>query len=148
MYWLIGIMSLSLVGIVALGVYYELNPLPRHVSAPRWLKKIVGANLLTFVIAQVGLLALGMHDVMAQTAAATGSHEISAGLGVALIGIGLPTGLATVGAGLAVGPVGAAALAVIAEKPEVFGRSLVFLGLAEGIAIYGLVVSILLLGKI
>ena len=52
------------------------------------------------------------------------------------------------GAGIAVGPVASAALAVIAEKPETFGRSLVYLGLAEGIAIYGLVVSILLMGKI
>lgn len=148
MYWLVAIMSLSLVGIVAMGVYYELNPLPRRIDAPRWLKKIVGTNLITFVIAQVGLLALGVQDVMAQTAAAAGPHEISIGLGLALIGIGLPTGLASIGAALAVGPVGAAALAVIAEKPEVFGRSLVFLGLAEGIAIYGLVVSILLLGRI
>jgi V/A-type H+-transporting ATPase subunit K len=44
--------------------------------------------------------------------------------------------------------VGAAALAAIAEKPETFGRSLVYLGLAEGIAIYGLVLSILMLGKV
>jgi V/A-type H+-transporting ATPase subunit K len=47
-----------------------------------------------------------------------------------------------------VGPVGAASLAVIAEKPEMFGRTLIYLGLAEGIAIYGLVVTILLLGRI
>jgi len=42
----------------------------------------------------------------------------------------------------------AAALAVIAEKPEMFGRTLIYMGLAEGIAIYGLVMSILLLGKL
>lgn len=148
MYWLIGIMSLSLIGIIAMGAYYELNPPPRHVDALRLLKKIVGANLITFVIAQAGLLAIGVQDVMAQTTAVTGPHEVSIGLGLALIGIGLPTGLASIGAALAVGPVGAAALAVIAERPEVFGRSLVYLGLAEGIAIYGLVVSILMLGRI
>ncbi len=48
----------------------------------------------------------------------------------------------------ALGTVGAAALAVLAEKPELFGRTLVYLGLAEGIAIYGLVMSILMLGKL
>ena len=53
--------------------------------------------------------------------------------------VGLPTALATIGAGIAVSSVGAASLAVIAEKPEVFGRTLIYLGLAEGIAIYGLV---------
>ena len=42
----------------------------------------------------------------------------------------------------------AAALAVVAEKPEIFGRTLVYVGLAEGIAIYGLVVSILILGRL
>ena len=56
--------------------------------------------------------------------------------------------MATIAAGIAVGPVGAASLAVIAEKPEAFGRTLIYLGLAEGIAIYGLVVTILMLGKI
>ena len=66
----------------------------------------------------------------------------------AVIGVGLPTGLATIGAGIAVSSVGSASLAVITEKPELFGRTLIYLGLAEGIAIYGLVVSILLLGKI
>ena len=42
---------------------------------------------------------------------------------------------------------GAAALAAISEKPEIFGRTLVIVGLAEGIAIYGLVIAIILIGK-
>jgi V/A-type H+-transporting ATPase subunit K len=95
-----------------------------------------------------GFLFLGVQDVMAQEAAATGGSGISMAVGLALIGIGLPTGLAAIGAGIALGPVGAAALAVIAEKPEMFGRTLIYMGLAEGIAIYGLVMSILLLGKL
>jgi V/A-type H+/Na+-transporting ATPase subunit K len=37
---------------------------------------------------------------------------------------------------------------VLAEKPEAFGRTLIFMGLAEGIAIYGLVMSILMLGRL
>ena len=68
--------------------------------------------------------------------------------GLALLGIGLPTGLAAIGAALALGPIGSASLAVIAEKPEMFGRTLVYMGLAEGIAIYGLVMSILMLGRL
>jgi V/A-type H+-transporting ATPase subunit K len=85
---------------------------------------------------------------MAQTAPAGAAAEVSVGYGLAMIGVAIPTGLATIAAGIAVGPVGAASLAVIAEKPETFGRTLVYLGLAEGIAIYGLVVTILMLGKI
>lgn len=147
MYWLVGILSISLLALVATGIYLEFNPLPSGRQTVRRWKKVVGVNLVTFVGAQVGLLLLGVQDVMAETAA-TGAVEVTTGLGLALIGIGLPTALATIGAGIAVGPVGAASLAVISEKPEMFGRTLIYLGLAEGIAIYGLVVTILLLGKI
>ncbi len=148
MYWLIALMTLSLLGIVAAGIYFELRPLPKGNNTPRWLAGSVGVNILMFVGAQVGLVLLGIQDVLAEPAAAEATREISVGMGLALIGIGIPTAVATIGAGIAVGPVGAASLAVIAEKPEVFGRTLVYLGLAEGIAIYGLVVTILMLGKI
>ena len=59
----------------------------------------------------------------------------------------LSTGLACIGAGIAVSGTGAAAVGAIAEKPETFGRSLIFVGLAEGIAIYGLVISFLVLPR-
>ncbi len=148
MYWLLALMTISLLGIIAAGIYFEVRPLPAGADAGRWLKGGVGLNLLTFVGAQVGLVLLGIQEVMAEPAATEAAREISVGMGLAIIGIGIPTALATVGAGIAVGPVGAASLAVIAEKPEIFGRTLVYLGLAEGIAIYGLVVTILLLGRI
>jgi len=149
MYWMVGLITLSLVGIMALGVYFEMRPLTQRPEPPRWLKGTVGANLILFVAAEAGLLFMGVHDALAaEPAAAAGARDISVGLGLALIGIGIPTALATIGAGIAVSSVGAASLAVIAERPEVFGRTLVYLGLAEGIAIYGLVVTILMLGKI
>jgi V/A-type H+-transporting ATPase subunit K len=59
----------------------------------------------------------------------------------------IATGLATVGAGIAVSGTGAAAVGAIAEKPESFGRALIFVGLAEGIAIYGLIIAFLLLSR-
>lgn len=147
MYFLLALMTLSLAGMVVLGLYLEFRPPRTGAQARQWFKGTVGANLVLFVIAQAGLLILGVQDVMAQTAAAA-PREVSVGLGLALIGIGIPTGLAAIGAALAVGPVGAAAIAAITEKPETFGRSLVYLGLAEGIAIYGLVLSILMLGRV
>jgi V/A-type H+-transporting ATPase subunit K len=147
MYWLVGLITLSVVGIIGMGVYFEIWPLPRGAHPRRWLKGITGANLLIFVLGEIGLLLLGIHDALAQPLTGQGV-AVSTGLGLALIGIGLPTGLAAIGAGIAVGPVGASSLAIISEKPEMFGRTLIYLGLAEGIAIYGLVVTILLLGKI
>ncbi|HID46670.1 MAG TPA: ATPase [Chromatiaceae bacterium] len=149
MYWMVMLLSFSLLALIGTGIYLEIKPLtPNRNVQKRW-KSVVGVNLLVFVGAQIGLLALGMQDAMAEVAADTGgTREISVGLGLSLIGIGIPTALATIGAGIAVGPVGAASLAVISEKPELFGRTLIYLGLAEGIAIYGLVVTILMLGKI
>jgi len=56
------------------------------------------------------------------------------------------TGLSAIGAAYAVAVVGGAAMGAVAEKPETAGRALVFVGLAEGIAIYGLIVAIMILG--
>lgn len=61
------------------------------------------------------------------------------------IGAGLAVGLAGIGAGVAVGMAGAAAIGVIAEKSEMFGRALIIIALGEGIAIYGLLIAIILL---
>ena len=58
----------------------------------------------------------------------------------------LVTGVSAIGAAYAVAVVGGAAMGAVAEKPETAGRALVFVGLAEGIAIYGLIVAIMILG--
>jgi V/A-type H+-transporting ATPase subunit K len=88
-------------------------------------------------------------DVHAATDAATAAI---AGAGLdsnwVFIGAALATGLSALGAGFAVARVGAAAVGALAEKPELFGRLLIFIGLAEGIAIYGLIVSILMLNRL
>ncbi len=66
----------------------------------------------------------------------------------AYIGAALAVGASTIGAGIAVGLVGAAAMGALSERPEVAGRALIFLGLAEGIAIYGLIIAIMILGTL
>ena len=58
------------------------------------------------------------------------------------------TALSALAAGFAVAKVGTAAIGALAERPELFGRLLIFVGLAEGIAIYGLIVSILILNRL
>jgi V/A-type H+-transporting ATPase subunit K len=64
------------------------------------------------------------------------------------IAAALATGLSSLGAGFAVASVGSAAIGALAEKPELLGRALIMVGLAEGIAIYGLIVSILILNRV
>ncbi len=63
----------------------------------------------------------------------------------ASLAAGVSTGLAALGAGVGVSGTGAAAIGAIAEKPEMLGRSLIFVGLAEGVAIYGLLIAFLVL---
>jgi V/A-type H+-transporting ATPase subunit K len=148
MYWLISLMTLGLVGLVMTGIYLEMRP-DAVTRGRRWHRPVIAGNLGLFVIAQAALMIFGAQEAMANPAVeAAMQGQMSVGMGLALIGAGIPTALSTVGAGIAVGPIGAASLAAVAEKPEIFGRTLIYLGLAEGIAIYGLVVSILLLGKI
>jgi V/A-type H+-transporting ATPase subunit K len=60
----------------------------------------------------------------------------------------LATTIGAIGAAYAVSTVGAASVGALAEKPELFGRVVILVGLAEGIAIYGLIVSVLILNKI
>lgn len=145
MEWMIVLMSVPVAATLGVGLWLTLKP--RRVSAG-WLKSGLAANLALFGLGVAGVMLMGVQEVMAAEATATAAREISLGQGLALLGIGLPTGLAALAAAMALGPIGSAALAVIAEKPEMFGRTLVYMGLAEGIAIYGLVMSILLLGKL
>lgn len=62
-----------------------------------------------------------------------------------LLAAAICTGVGSLGAGIAVAYVGAAALGTISERPEMAGRALIFVGLAEGIAIYGLIIAIMIL---
>jgi V/A-type H+-transporting ATPase subunit K len=60
----------------------------------------------------------------------------------------LSTGLSSLAGGYAVAKLGTAAVGALAEKPDLFGRLLIFVGLAEGIAIYGVIISILILNRL
>jgi V/A-type H+/Na+-transporting ATPase subunit K len=102
----------------------------------------VDAAIALFALAAAAALALGVVDPAQAAAAGTTSSS-----GSAFIGAGIAIAGSAIGAGIAVAYTGAAALAAISEKPEMFGRAMVIVGLAEGIAIYGLVIAVVLIGK-
>ncbi|NOQ47437.1 MAG: F0F1 ATP synthase subunit C [Desulfobulbaceae bacterium] len=81
-------------------------------------------------------------EVMAADAASTEAAKWG------FMAAAIAVGASSLGAGIAVALVGSAAMGAMSEKPEMAGRALIFLGLAEGIAIYGLIVAIMILGKI
>lgn len=66
----------------------------------------------------------------------------------AFLAAGLSISVSVIGAGIALSRIGAAAMAALAEKPEIMGSAIVFAGLAEGLSIWGLIVAVLILGKI
>ena len=103
-----------------------------------WLFGLEGFNL--FLLALVlFVLAQPLHAQGTTAAAVAGAGQNR------YLGAAIATGLAAIGSGIAVGIAGAAAIGAIAEKPELLGRTLIFVGLAEGIVIYGLIVSFLIL---
>jgi len=110
----------------------------------------------TFGTGVLTLLGVTLLPGLAATALLLWSPAAHAAGGAALgidaswvfVGAALATGASSIGAGLAVAKVGTAAVGALAEKPELFGRLLIFIGLAEGIAIYGLIVSILMLNRL
>ncbi|CAK7031482.1 ATPase [Tissierella sp. P1] len=107
------------------------------------LKKILRTNLYVFLpILVAAIITLVPGAINAET---TGSAAPS---GLGFLAAALSTGLATVGAGYAVAVVGSSALGAVSEDSSILGKTLIFVGLAEGIAIYGLIVSILILGRL
>ncbi len=110
----------------------------------RGLGRLVAVNAVV-AVAAVALLALLLWPAEAAQAQAAAAPK--ADRWAALLGAGIAVAGSTIGAAVAVAYTGAAALAAMSERPEMFGRAMVVLGLAEGIAIYGLVVAVILIGQ-
>ena len=115
-------------------------------SPRRTMRRIVAVNAAVASTALVVMLALSL-GIVDPAGAATAGSTATSDPGAALIGASIAVAGACIGAAIAVAYTGAAALAAISEKPELFGRALVILGLAEGIAVYGLIVALILIGK-
>ena len=108
---------------------------------------LAGIGALLMVGAVVLLVAALTAGPAAAAGTATTTAATTSSNGDALLGAAIAVAGSTIGAGIAVAYAGAAALAVMSERPELFGRSMVIVGLAEGIAIYGLIIGIILIGK-
>jgi len=113
-------------------------------SPSRWMIAILVFTVVTAAVATLALVAAGP-AFAAEAAAIPVDPSV---LRWGFISAAASAGLAALGAGYAVAQVGTAALGALAEKPDLFGRVLVMVGLAEGIAIYGLIVSILILNRL
>lgn len=96
-------------------------------------------------MAGVLLFATGTPVAAAETAASSASG-LATGLGY--IAAALSTGASCIGGGIAVASAASAALGAISEDASVLGKSLIFVGLAEGVCLYGLIISFMIIGKL
>ena len=104
---------------------------------------------LAFLMGAIFLYALwSLFPAMGWASEASPVKALAEAIGLAYIGAGVAVGFACLASGYAVAKIGSAAIGAVSEKPELMGRTLVFLGLAEGIAIYGLIIAIMILNKL
>ncbi len=109
-------------------------------------KKAIGVNVFfyfgTFLIAAVMLFG----SVTVQAADGASGASLATGLGY--IAAALVTGLSCIGGGIAVASAASAALGAISEDGSVLGKSLIFVGLAEGVCLYGLIISLMIISRL
>jgi len=113
------------------------------------IKKAVAISVSSFALVGASMiltLLFGSPSYAADSAAsASAVQTLSTGDGFKFIAAALSTGLATIGAGVAVASVGSSAIGAISEDASLLGKTLIYVGMAEGIAIYGMIISILIL---
>lgn len=109
-------------------------------------KKYLAINVGTFF----SLLVFSMLFAFATTAdaAEVAANKDSLATGLGYLAAALSTGCSCVGGGIAVASSASAALGAISEDSSVLGKSLIFVGLSEGVALYGLIISFMILGKL
>ena len=117
-------------------------------------KRAILVNVVTCVLLLAVVLTVGSTKAFAadtttaaaETASTSDTHNQS--LGIGLLAAAIVTGLAGIGGGIAVAAGAPAAIAANSENPKTFGKSLIFVALGESIALYGLVISIMILSKL
>lgn len=122
------------------GVYVFKKKLNREQT-----QKIMGISVSSFIVVMIGAAVFMLSGYNA-AAADTVVDGPSIGEGLKYLGAALSTGLACIGTGVAVAAAASAAIGAISEDPKLLGRTVIFVGLSEGIAIYGLIISIMILG--
>lgn len=107
-------------------------------------KECILMNAITFFSA-IGIGVFYSLGCAVPALAAGESAALSVGDGLRYIGMALSTGLSGIGGGVAVASAASAAIGAMSENEKIMGKTLIFVALAEGIALYGLVISILIM---
>jgi len=111
------------------------------------MKWILATNTIIFGAIFVWIV-MNIFTVPVQAAADAEAAAANPALAAALIGAGIATGLACVGAGIATGSAASAAIGAVSENENMMGKALIFVAMAEGIAIYGLLIAFMILNRV
>ena len=109
-------------------------------------KTAIGVNAFFFFGTM--LIAIAVMFTGASSVQAAAGSEAGLATGMGYIAAALVTGLSCIGGGIAVASAASAALGAISEDQSILGKSLIFVGLAEGVALYGLIISFMILGNL
>ena len=108
-------------------------------------KKALAANCLSFF----GILLIAAVVTLAGASAAhADASAVSTGAGMGYIAAALSIGMSGIGSGIGVASSSSAALGALSEDGSIFGKSLIFVAMAEGIALYGLIISFMIVGQL
>ena len=122
-----------------------LIPVYRGVTTGKKAKRAVIYNLCAFF----GVIALSIFfPVRGIVSAETTGAAAGSAAGMGYLAAALVTGLSALGAGIAVASAAPAAIGAFSEDPKAFGKALIFVALGEGVALYGLLISFMILGKL
>lgn len=109
-------------------------------------KLTIGTNAAAFF----GIMLVACGFIFSGNAQAAETAQAAGGLstGMGYLAAALVTGLSCIGGGIAVASAASAALGAISEDSSILGKSLIFVGLAEGVCLYGLIISFMILGQL
>jgi len=136
--------ALILVAVILLPLW----PIYRRKVSGKPVRGALLANIFSFFTISLVMVGVFAGHALAADAAAPVTSALGSQTGLGMIAAGLSTGLSGVGGGIAVAAASSAALGVISEDEKMFGKALIFVALAEGIALYGLIISFIILGRI
>lgn len=107
--------------------------------------RVISHICLFFAIVIGTVLFTGAHAYAASAAETADKMTGSIAQGLGFLAAALATGLSALGAGIAVAGAAPAAIGAFSENEKNFGKAMIFVALGEGVAIYGLVISILIM---
>ncbi len=141
---MISILLAAVISVGTIGYGYKTMKSGKKGNIKKAILTTVSAFSLVMIGAVIATITGGnvFADTVNEVAQAAG---ISMGEGFKYLAAALSTGLATIGTGVAVGSVGSSAVGAVSEDSSILGKTLIFVGMAEGIAIYGMIISILIL---